>query len=225
MEHLNIAIDGPSGAGKSTIAKNVAKRLGIRYLDTGAMYRVIGLNAIREGVAFNDAESVADLLIRSDVRVAFTEEGQREYLGDEDVTGLIRTEQVSDAASRISVHPCVRIRLTEMQREIAHNYDVVMDGREIGTNVLPDTPYKFFLTASAEERARRRYEQLVAEGDRSASYEQVLKDVKIRDERDTTRAYMPLVVAPDAVVIDTSNMTIEEATKALISHIPHGSEA
>ena len=103
MEHLNIAIDGPSGAGKSTIAKNVAKRLGIRYLDTGAMYRVIGLNAIREGVAFNDAESVADLLIRSDVRVAFTEEGQREYLGDEDVTGLIRTEQVSDAASRISV--------------------------------------------------------------------------------------------------------------------------
>ena len=225
MEHLNIAIDGPSGAGKSTIAKNVAKRLGIRYLDTGAMYRVIGLNAIREGVAFNDAESVADLLIRSDVRVAFTEEGQREYLGDEDVTGLIRTEQVSDAASRISVHPCVRIRLTEMQREIAHNYDVVMDGREIGTNVLPDTPYKFFLTASAEERARRRYEQLVAEGDRSASYEQVLKDVKIRDERDTTRAYMPLVAAPDAVVIDTSNMTIEEATKALISHISHGSEA
>ena len=218
-EHLNIAIDGPSGAGKSTLAKAVASALQIRYLDTGSMYRAMALFAMRRGVSVSDETGLLTILDDADIRVSYDERGQRVLLGTEDVTDMLRTQELAMGASTVSAHPCVRQKLAELQREVGRNYDVVMDGRDITTNVLPHTKHKFFITASPEVRAERRLKELRARGSTAESYEQVLADIKLRDHNDSTRAYMPLRQTEDAMRIDTSSMTIQEALTTLLNAI------
>lgn len=218
-EHLNIAIDGPSGAGKSTLAKAVASALQIRYLDTGSMYRAMALFAMRRGVSVSDEAGLLTILDDADIRVSYDERGQRVLLGTEDVTDILRTQELAMGASTVSAHPCVRQKLAELQREVGRNYDVVMDGRDITTNVLPHTKHKFFITASPEVRAERRLKELRARGSTAESYEQVLADIKLRDHNDSTRAYMPLRQTEDAMRIDTSSMTIQEALTTLLNAI------
>lgn len=223
-EHLNIAIDGPSGAGKSTLAKAVANALQIRYLDTGSMYRAMALFATRRGVAVNDEAGLRTILDDADIRVKYDERGQRVLIGDEDVTDVLRTQELAMGASTVSAHPCVRQKLAELQREVGRNYDVVMDGRDITTNVLPHTKHKFFVTASPEVRAERRLKELRARGSMQETYEQVLADIKLRDHNDSTRAYMPLRQTEDAMRIDTSEMTIDEALMLLLATIAEQQE-
>ena len=223
-EHLNIAIDGPSGAGKSTLAKAVANALQIRYLDTGSMYRAMALFAARRGVAVNDEAGLRTILDDADIRVVYDERGQRVLIGSEDVTDVLRTQELAMGASTVSAHPCVRQKLAELQREVGRNYDVVMDGRDIATNVLPHTKHKFFVTASPEVRAERRLKELRARGSTQETYEQVLADIKLRDHNDSTRAYMPLRQTEDAMRIDTSEMTIDEALTLLLSAIAEQQE-
>jgi cytidylate kinase len=218
-EYLNIAIDGPAGAGKSTLAKRIAERLNIRYLDTGAMYRAMALYANRSGVDVRDEQGLKDILDGADVRVVYNERGQRVLLGGEDVTDMLRTPDLSMGASTVSTHPCVRKKLAELQREVGRRYDVVMDGRDITTNVLPHTKHKFFVTASAEVRAERRRKDLLARGKTDTSYAQVLDEIKKRDRQDSTRAYMPLRQAEDAMVIDTSHLSVEDALEKILEAI------
>lgn len=218
-EHLNIAIDGPSGAGKSTLAKAVANALKIRYLDTGSMYRAMALFAMRRGVSVSDEAGLRAILDEADIRVRYDERGQRVLIGEEDVTDGLRTQELAMGASTVSAHPCVREKLAELQREVGRNYDVVMDGRDITTNVLPHTKHKFFVTASPEIRAERRLKELRSRGSMAETYEQVLADIKLRDHNDSTRAYMPLRQTEDAVRIDTTGMTIEEALSLLLDTI------
>ena len=215
-EHLNIAIDGPSGAGKSTLAKAVASALRIRYLDTGSMYRAMALFAIRRGVSVSDEAGLKTILDDADIRVRYDERGQRVLIGEEDVTDSLRTQELAMGASTVSAHPCVREKLAKLQRKVGRNYDVVMDGRDITTNVLPNTKHKFFVTASPEIRAERRLKELRARGSMQETYEQVLADIKLRDHNDSTRAYMPLRQTEDAMRIDTSAMTIDEALATLL---------
>ena len=215
-EHLNIAIDGPSGAGKSTLAKAVANALNIRYLDTGSMYRAMALFAIRRGVSVSDEAGLKTILDDADIRVHYDERGQRVLIGEEDVTDSLRTQELAMGASTVSAHPCVREKLAQLQREVGRTYDVVMDGRDITTNVLPHTKHKFFVTASPEIRAERRLKELRSRGSTLETYEQVLADIKLRDHNDSTRAYMPLRQAQDAMRIDTSEMTIDEAVTTLL---------
>ena len=215
-EHLNIAIDGPSGAGKSTLAKAVANALNIRYLDTGSMYRAMALFAIRRGVSVSDEAGLKTILDDADIRVHYAERGQRVLVGAEDVTDSLRTQELAMGASTVSAHPCVREKLAQLQREVGRTYDVVMDGRDITTNVLPHTKHKFFVTASPEIRAERRLKELRSRGSTLETYEQVLADIKLRDHNDSTRAYMPLRQAQDAMRIDTSEMTIDEAVTTLL---------
>ena len=203
-----IAIDGPAGAGKSTIAKALAKELGYIYVDTGALYRAIGLYALRNGADTHDREAVAELLKDIDVDIRYVDGEQRVMLCGEDVSGLIRTEEVSMAASAVSAQPEVRDFLLETQRDLARRNNVVMDGRDIGTVVLPDAKCKIFLTASAEERAMRRYKELVAKG-QEADYEAVLEDLKKRDYDDSHRPIAPLKLADDGIEIDTTELDLE----------------
>lgn len=219
MEIYQIAIDGPSGSGKSTLAKGVSKKLGIMYLDTGAMYRTCGLYAIRNNVAPKDTEAVTELLNKMNLEIAFIDGNQHMILDGEDVTGLIRTPEVSRAASDISSLPVVRQKMVDMQRKIAEKQSFVLDGRDIGSVVLPNAKYKFFLTASAATRAERRLKELNERGDFSQNYEEVLHDIEWRDQQDSSRAASPLVKVADAVEIDTSNITIEETLEALISKV------
>ena len=218
-EHLNIAIDGPSGAGKSTLAKAVAKKLNIRYLDTGSMYRAMALFAMRRGVSVTDEAGLKTILPDADISVHYDERGQRVLLCGEDVTDQLRTQELSMGASTVSAHPCVRQKLAELQREVGRNYDVVMDGRDITTNVLPHTKHKFYVSASAEVRAERRYKELLVRGDTTQTYEQVLSELKLRDHNDSTRPYMPLRKADDAMLIDTSELSIEQALDVLLNAI------
>ncbi len=216
MNFINgIALDGPAGAGKSTIAKIIAKRLGLPYLDTGAMYRAMALCAIREGVSMTDAEAVEALLNRTDIRVSYLADGQHVLVNGEDVTSRLREEEIGKGASLISKLRCVRDKLAGMQRAIAHETHAVLDGREIGTFVIPETSYKFFVTASAEERALRRVKQLEEKGEKP-DYELILKDIEARDYQDSHRDYAPLKQAEDAVLIDTTHMTIDEAVEAVL---------
>lgn len=207
----SVAIDGPAGAGKSTIAKAAAARFGFIYVDTGAIYRTVGLAARRAGVDPHDAQSVLPLLPGLSIRFDYGEEGtQRMFLGEEDVSAEIRTPEISMYASAVSAIPGVRAFLLDMQRDMAKKTSVVMDGRDIGTVVLPDAGLKIFLTASVEERARRRLAELADKGDTS-TYEEVLADMQERDRNDSTRAAAPLKAADDAVLVDTSDMDLEES--------------
>lgn len=217
----NIAIDGPSGAGKSTLAKKIAKKFGYIYLDTGAMYRAFGLFAIENGVDFTllveDNKKVLEALTDDFTLDVIYEDGnQQVYANGKNVTGLIRTPEVSIAASKVAVIPKVRLKLVEIQRDIASKNDVVMDGRDIGSYVLPDAAVKVFLTASVEVRAQRRYEELREKGNMQVTYDEVLSDMKFRDANDSSRAFAPLKQAADAVLLDTSDMTEAESETALI---------
>jgi len=205
-----VAIDGPAGAGKSTIAKRLAKDLGFIYVDTGALYRAIGLYTLRKGVDIHDTEGVIGLLPEITVDIQYVGAEQHVFLNGEDVNGLIRTEPVSMAASAVSAIPEVRTFLLETQRRLAREYSVVMDGRDIGTVILPDAECKIFLTASPEVRARRRYDELVAKGVK-AVYEDVLADLKRRDWDDSHRETAPLKLAEDGIEVDTSGLELEQA--------------
>lgn len=216
MTYRAIAIDGPSGAGKSTLAKRLAKELGFLYVDTGAIYRTVGLAALRQGVAPGDEAGVLPLLPSLAITTAYADDGlQHMYLQGEDVTEAIRQHAVSDAASQVSAIPGVRDFLLEMQRRFALEHNVIMDGRDIGTVVLPGAALKVFLTAQPEVRARRRYEELLARG-QQAEYASVLQDVLDRDWRDSHRAAAPLRQAQDAVVVDTTDLDLDGSFGALI---------
>lgn len=220
MNRINIAIDGPAGAGKSTAAKGVAEALGIHYLDTGAMYRAMALYAKRNGVDARDTAALDRILPGADISVRYADDGaQRVLLADEDVTDLLRTQDLSMAASTVSMYPPVRDKLAALQRAVGEQYDVVMDGRDITTNVLPYTKYKFFITASPEERAKRRLSELAAKGDAGATFTAVLEDIRRRDHQDETRAYMPLTRTPDAYYLDTTGMTIGETVAQMLAVI------
>ncbi|MBR3533187.1 MAG: (d)CMP kinase [Clostridiales bacterium] len=213
-----IAIDGPSGSGKSTLAKGAAEKLGIMYLDTGAMYRTCALCAIKSGIDPKDEEAVKDMLGSMDLKIKFEDGIQHMLLNGEDVTGSIRTPEVSMAASAISALPVIRTAMVDMQRKIAADQSFVVDGRDIGSVVLPDARYKFFLTASSEARAKRRCLELEQKGTPQA-YEDVLKDIIQRDKQDSERAASPLVKVDDAILIDTSDIGIEETLELLLSYI------
>lgn len=211
---FSIAIDGPAGAGKSTIAKALSKALGAMYLDTGAMYRAFGLAMLNKGVDVNDAQAVAAHANDSDVSVDYVDGAQRIYIGDEDVTDAIRRPEVSQVASAISAVPEVREAMVALQRKIAEGHNVIMDGRDIGTVVLPNATLKVYLTASAEVRADRRCRELQEKGT-PQPYDQVLQEIKDRDWRDMHRAASPLQVAEGAVTVDTSDMDLEQSVAAL----------
>ena len=210
-----IAIDGPAGAGKSTIAKNLSKKLGVIYVDTGAMYRAMALYLIREGVAFEDTAAISEKCASADISIAFEDGVQQVLLNGENVSGLIRTEEVSSMASRSSANAEVRARLVVLQRKLASEKSLVMDGRDIGTVVLPEAEVKIYLTASSAVRAKRRYEELRAKGE-ACELAQIEADIIERDHRDMTREISPLKQAEDAVLVDTSDMDIEEVTKVLM---------
>lgn len=211
---IAVAIDGPSGAGKSTIAKILAKELRFIYVDTGALYRSIGYTALRRGVAPDDAEAVGALLPSLHPELRYIDGAQRVLVNGEDVSDHIRTPEVSLAASKVSSLPAVRRALFDLQRDMAKKNNVIMDGRDIGTVVLPDAEVKIFLTASAEVRAQRRYEELREKGT-DVTYDEVLADMKKRDYDDSHRAVAPLKAAEDAVRVDTTAYSLEKAVAAL----------
>ena len=214
MKPFRIAIDGPAGAGKSTIAKLIAKELGIDYIDTGAMYRAIGLKMLRLGLEMEENDELQKMLDETDVDF----EKERIYLDGEDVSDLIRTQEISKAASDCSAFRIVREKLVELQRAMGDRKSIIMDGRDIGTVVLKDSKQKFYLTATAEERAMRRYLELREKGT-SEGYEQVLEDVIKRDYNDSHRDVSPLRQAEDAVLIDSTNMTIDEVVNFIIDSV------
>ena len=215
MQNFQVAIDGPAGSGKSTISKKVCDILGFTHIDTGAMYRTFGLYALRSGADMTSEEELSRLVEKVQVNVLYENGAQRTLLFDEDVTDLIRSGEVSAAASAVSKWPAVRRRMVRAQQELAQTADMLIDGRDIGTGVLKDSPCKIFLTASAEERARRRYEQNVAKGDMTP-YEQVLTELNARDLQDMTRKTDPLRQAEDAVLVDSTDMTVEEVVSAIV---------
>lgn len=219
MLYFSIAIDGPAGAGKSTIAKLISKRLGIIYLDTGAMYRAVALKAIRQGIDTKSRENLSRLIDNINIEIHYFENEQRIFLDGENVSDKIRIPEVSIGASDVSVMPEVRLKMTALQREIASKNSVVMDGRDIGTYVLPNADYKFFLTASFEERARRRYLEQIGKGAIGVTTEDIKNDIKYRDKNDSERAFAPLKKAEDAIMIDTTDMTVEEVANKIISFI------
>ena len=210
-----IAIDGPAGAGKSTIARVLAKELGFIYVDTGALYRTIGHYMLSSGIATDDTDAVVAALDGLTVSVEYVDGEQHVFANGEDVNAYIRTPEVSMAASAVSAIPAVRAFLLSVQRDMAATRSVVMDGRDIGTTILPDAQIKIFLTASPEARARRRYAELCEKGV-ATTYDEVLADMKQRDYNDENRAAAPLKAAEDAVLLDTSEMTAEESIQAVI---------
>lgn len=217
-ERLVIALDGPAGSGKSTAARNLARELDILCLDTGAMYRACALACREAGVAVSDEDAVCALIGKTDLRVEYRDGRQVTMLGDRDVSEEIRSPGMSQLASEVSALACVRSAMVAMQRRIASEMSCVLDGRDIGTNVLPDARYKFFVTASDEVRARRRLEEDRAKG-YDVRYEDVLRDIRERDRRDSERAIAPLKCAEDAVVVDTSDMSPEEVVQFIRNKI------
>ena len=215
---INIAIDGPAGAGKSTIAKAVAARKGYIYVDTGAMYRAMALFILRNGIDPEDAAAISAKCAEADITIEYRDGVQVVLLGGENVNDYLRTPQVSDMASRTSVNGDVRVKLVELQQELARRQNVVMDGRDIGTVVLPDAQVKIFLTASVDVRADRRYKELIEKGE-NADLNEIKAQIKERDERDMNREISPLRQAEDAVLVDTSCMSIEEVVERILSII------
>ena len=211
---LNIAIDGPAGSGKSTVAKAVSQALNITYLDTGAMYRMVTLKVLNDHVAFDDVDKIKEIL--EDLQIEF--KNQRLLLNGQDVTEVIRNSQVAKHVSKIAAISQVRKKLVEMQQEIARGQNIVMDGRDIGTHVLPNAEYKFFLVASVEERARRRMSDFKAQNI-DISMKELIKDIEDRDQQDMNRAVSPLKQAEDAILIDTTHMTIQEVINFILKEI------
>lgn len=215
---FNVAIDGPAGAGKSTIAKLLARELNFIYVDTGAMYRAIALHLLRKGVKIEDRDRFAAECRDADVTIRYEDGVQQVILNGENVSGLIRTEEVGNMASASSVDGEVRAKLLDLQRNLAKENDVVMDGRDIGTNILPNADAKFYLTASVEERANRRFKELTEKGV-SCDPETIKADIRERDERDMNREIAPLKQAEDAVLVDSSDMGIEEVLECMLQTI------
>ncbi len=215
---INIAIDGPAGAGKSSIAKLVSKELGYIYVDTGALYRTVGLYSIRKGIDTKDAEAVTETLKDIEVKLGFVDGAQHVFLNGEDVSDAIRTPEASMGASNVSAIPAVRTFLFDLQRDIAKNNNCIMDGRDIGTVVLPDAQIKLFLTASPEARAERRYKELIEKGEK-VDFQEVLDDINKRDYQDSHREIAPLKQAEDALLVDNSGCNLEEGTALVIGII------
>lgn len=210
----NVAIDGPAGAGKSTIAKRVAKEMGFIYVDTGAMYRALAVYFIKMGLQPNETEKIAQSCKNAEVTLQYENGMQQVYLNGGNVTDQLRTEAVGNMASITSAIPEVRAQLLELQREMARTNDVVMDGRDIGTNILPNADVKVYLTASVETRARRRYLELLEKG-QTCDFTEIARDIEDRDARDMSREIAPLRQAEDAVLVDSSDMSIDEVTEAI----------
>lgn len=216
---INVAIDGPAGAGKSTMAKAAAKELGFIYIDTGALYRTVGLNALRNGADIENPESIEKTLTENlSAELRFIDGEQRMFLNGEDVSLKIRTPEASMAASKVSAVPAVREYLFDLQKKLANENNCIMDGRDIGTVVLPDAKVKIFLTASPEARAKRRYKELVEKG-MDVKYEDVLSEMKERDYNDSHRAIAPLKPASDAIFLDTSDIGLEDSVELIIKTI------
>ena len=218
MKRFSVAIDGPAGAGKSTLAKAAAARLGFVYVDTGAIYRTVGLAARNAGVDKTDSEGIKALLTGLQVDIRYENGVQKMYLNGGDVTGEIRSPEISAYASYVSAIPEVRAFLMEMQRRLAREHDVIMDGRDIGTVVLPEAGLKIFLTASAEKRAMRRFREL-QEKNPAITFEEVLSDMTARDAKDSQRETAPLKAAEDAVLVDTSDLGLEESVELIVNMI------
>ncbi len=218
--HIQIAIDGPSGAGKSTLSRAVAERLGIVYVDTGALYRTVGYFARSRGISLEQIDAVVPLLPEVSVEVRYEDGVQNVYLNGENLGNRIRENEISKYASAVATLPTVRAFLLDTQKKIARENSVIMDGRDIGTVILPDAQVKIFMTASDEARARRRCAELAEKG-MPASYETILADMKARDAQDRNRAVAPAVAAPDAVLFDNSELTFEESVESLIRIITH----
>ena len=213
----NVAIDGPAGAGKSTIAKLVAKEKGYIYVDTGAMYRALAIHFLKKGIDADDREAVAEASRDAEVTIGYEDGVQQMYLNGENVTHMLRPEDVGNMASKSSAIPAMREKLLELQRSLAAEKDVIMDGRDIGTNILPNADVKIYLTASVETRAKRRYDEVKAKGE-DCELEAIAHDIAERDERDMTREIAPLKQAEDAILVDSSAMTIPEVVAEICSH-------
>lgn len=213
----NVAIDGPAGAGKSTIAKLVAKKKGYIYVDTGAMYRGLAIHFLKKKADPEDQQAVAEACRDAEVTIGYEDGVQQIYLNGENVTGMLRTEEVGNMASKTSAIPEVREKLLELQRSLAREKDVIMDGRDIGTNILPNADVKIYLTASVETRARRRYDELKEKGT-DCSLDEIARDIRERDERDMTREIAPLKKAEDAILVDSSDMTIQQVVDEICGY-------
>lgn len=213
----NVAIDGPAGAGKSTIAKLVAKEKGYIYVDTGAMYRAMAIHFLKKGIRPEETEKVVQACEDADVTIAYEDGTQQVYLNGENVTAKLRTEEVGNMASKTSAIPAVREKLLELQRGLARTKDVIMDGRDIGTNILPDADVKIYLTASVETRAKRRFDELQEKGT-ICDFEEIKRDIRERDERDMNRDIAPLKQAEDAILVDSSNMGISEVVETICGY-------
>lgn len=213
----NVAIDGPAGAGKSTIAKLVAKEKGYIYVDTGAMYRGLAIHFLKKGIRPEEKKAVADACRDAEVTIGYENGAQQIYLNGENITPVLRTEEVGNMASKTSAIPEVREKLLELQRSLAREKDVIMDGRDIGTNILPDADVKIYLTASVATRAKRRYDELKAKGV-PCDLESISRDIEERDNRDMTREIAPLKQAEDAILVDSSDMMIPEVVEKICSY-------
>lgn len=211
----NVAIDGPSGAGKSTIAKLVAREKGFIYVDTGAMYRGLAVHFLNSNILPSEPEKIALACADADVTIGYENGTQQVYLNGQNITGRLREEEVGNMASKTAVLPQVRKKLLQLQQNLAQKQDVIMDGRDIGTCVLPDADVKIFLTASVKTRAKRRFDELAEKGSQCV-LEEIEKDIKERDERDSTREIAPLKQAEDAILIDSSHMTIAEVVQKIV---------
>lgn len=218
MNNFAIALDGPSGSGKSTIAKKISNKLNILYLDTGAMYRATALKALKLGIDTFDEQGVLSFINDINLKIKYIDGTQRTFLDGEDVSEKIREPHVSMAASNISSLKCVRLKMVDMQRKIAGNMSCVLDGRDIGSYVLPNAQYKFYITASVDVRADRRYKELTLKG-HTVDYEELKKEIEQRDFNDKNRDFAPLVQASDAILIDTSFMNIEQVVNKVLSYL------
>lgn len=209
MSTFKIAIDGPAGAGKSTVAKSVAEKLGMIYIDTGAMYRAVGLGVVRKNINSSDANAVESVLDDFDITICHSDAGQQIFINGENVSKEIRTPEISVAASNVAVIPAVRLKLVELQRNLAKKTDVIMDGRDIGTYVLPDAQLKIFLTADPMARAKRRYTELAEKGV-ATTLDEVYRDMVYRDKNDSGREFAPLRPAEDSVLVDSTDLSLDE---------------
>lgn len=216
--HIVVTIDGPAGAGKSSVAKLLARKLGYRLLDTGAIYRSVALVSRERGIAWSDGAALGEVARDLDIRFDFVGDKNHVYLGGEDRTAQIRTPEISQGASQVSAHPAVRAALLDLQRRLGSGGGVVVEGRDTGTVVFPDARAKFFLTATEEERARRRVAELAAGGTK-VDYDQTLQEIRERDQRDASRDVAPMVPAADAVLVDSSTQTLEEVVESLAATV------